>query len=102
MTKGKDKEEKQTKLVWHVTPAELPKTARRLKRIKEYDEIIGAVAASKETSFKIDVEGRGYKKLWSPLSSRIKAFNANPVRQFNMQLRTSDKATFIVKTEKKD
>jgi hypothetical protein len=93
--KNKVKEEKQP--TWKVTPAEVPKTARSSERMKLFDDIINSVIASKETSFKVQVESREYRKLWSPLTSRIKEFNAKKDKDFILKLRTANKETFIVK-----
>ena len=101
MAKDKSKPQEEKQLTWKVTPKALPKTARKLKRVAEFDAIMEAVKASEETSFLISVEGRDYRKLWSPLTSRIKEFNANPQREYNLELHTANKETYITKVDKK-
>jgi len=96
-------QEKQTesKLVWKITPAEIPKHSRILGRIVECDAIIQAIVARKEKSFKINITNSDFRRLWSPLTSRIKEFNAKADREFNLSLHTANRETFIVKSEKK-
>jgi hypothetical protein len=101
MVKEKSKPQEESKLSWKVTPKVLPKGARKLKRTAEFDAIIEAVKDSEETSFQIAVEGRDYRKLWSPLTSRIKEFNSNPQREYNLELHTANKETYITKVDKK-
>ena len=52
--------------------------------------------------FKIEVEGKTVKSMSAPFSFRVKSYNRNPDREFNIALRIRNKDVYIAKLDKKE
>jgi hypothetical protein len=89
-------------IVAKATPVKEIPAGRKLVKIPEYDAVFKQVIESPEMMFKIEVEGKTVKTLYAPFSFRIKSYNKNPDRKFNVQLRVRDKEIYIVKSDRKE
>jgi hypothetical protein len=93
---------KNRKIVAKATPVKEIPEGRKLAKRPEYDAVFKQVIESPEKMFKIEVEGKTVKSMYAPFSFRVKSFNKNPDRKFNVALRIRNKDVYIVKLDKKD
>jgi len=80
---------------------EIPE-GRKIAKIPEYDAVFKQIVESPEKMFKLEVEGKTVRSMYAPFSFRVKKFNKQPERKFNVALRVRNKEVYIVKLEKKD
>jgi hypothetical protein len=90
------------KILAKVTPVKEIPEGRKLAKIPEYDAVFKQVIESPEKMFKIEVEGKTVKSMYAPFSFRVKSYNNNPDRKFNLALRIRNKDVYIVKLDKKE
>ena len=90
------------KIVAKATPVKEIPEGRKIAKIPEYDAVFKQVIESPEKMFKIEVEGKTVKSMYAPFSFRVKSYNKNPDRKFNVALRIRNKDVYIVKLEKKE
>jgi hypothetical protein len=90
------------KIVAKATPVKEIPEGRKIAKIPEYDTVFKQVIESPEKMFKIEVEGKTVKSMYAPFSFRVKSYNKNPDRKFNVALRIRNKDVYIVKLEKKE
>ena len=93
---------KNRKVVAKATPVKEIPEGRKLAKRPEYDAVFKQVIESPEKMFKIEVEGKTVKSMYAPFSFRVKSFNRNPDRKFNLALRIRNKDVYLVKLDKKD
>jgi len=93
---------KSQSLVVKATPVKEIPQGRKLAKRPEYDAVFKQVIESPEKMFKIEVEGKTVKSMYAPFSFRVKSFNRNPDRKFNVALRIRNKDVYLVKLDKKD
>jgi hypothetical protein len=96
------KKETNKKIQAKATPVKEIPEGRKLAKRPEYDVVFNQVIDSPEKMFKIEVEGRTVKSMYAPFSFRVKSYNKNPNRKFNVALRIRNKDVYIVKLDKKD
>jgi hypothetical protein len=90
------------KIVAKATPVKEIPEGRKIAKIPEYDALFKQVIESPEKMFKIEVEGKTVKSMYAPFSFRVKSYNKNPDRKFNVALRIRNKDVYIVKLDKKE
>ena len=93
---------KNKKIVAKAIPVKEIPEGRKLAKRPEYDAVFKQVIESPEKMFKIEVEGKTVKSMYAPFSFRVKSFNRNPDRKFNVALRIRNKDVYLVKLDKKD
>jgi hypothetical protein len=102
MVKEKTKPQEETDIDAMVTAIENLPEPKRMAKDSLYDKIFAKVVASNDKLFKIEVPNKTMKSLYSPFDFRLKKFNKQPERQFNIEIRVRNKVLYLVKTEKKD
>jgi hypothetical protein len=91
-----------SKVVAKATPVKEIPEGRKLAKRPEYDAVLKQVIESSENMFKIEVEGKTVKSMYAPLSMRVKSYNKNLDRKFNLALRIRNKDVYIVKLDRKE
>ncbi len=98
---SKQEKGKNRKIVTKVTPVKEIPEGRKIAKRPEYDAVLEQVIESPEKMFKIEVEGKTVRSLYAPFSFRVKSFNKNPDRKFDLALRIRNKEVYLVKKDKK-
>jgi hypothetical protein len=93
---------KNRKIVAKAIPVKEIPEGRKLAKRPEYDAVFKQVIESPEKMFKIEVEGKTVKSMYAPFSFRVKSYNKDPERKFNVALRIRNKDVYIVKLDKKE
>jgi hypothetical protein len=93
---------KSKNIVAKATPVKEIPEGRKIAKIPEYDAVFKQIVESPEKMFKLDVEGKTVRSMYAPFSFRVKKFNKQPERKFNVALRVRNKEIYIVKLEKKE
>jgi len=93
---------KNKKILAKVTPVKEIPEGRKIAKIPEYDAVFKQIIESPEKMFKIEVEGKTVKSMYAPFSFRVKSYNKNPDRKFNLALRIRNKDVYITKLDKKE
>ena len=93
---------KNKQLVVKATPVKEIPQGRKLAKRPEYDAVFKQIVESPEKMFKVEVEGKTVKSMYAPFTFRVKSFNKNPDRKFNVALRVRNREVYIVKLDKKE
>jgi hypothetical protein len=93
---------KSKNIVAKATPVKEIPEGRKIAKIPEYDAVFKQIVESPEKMFKLEVEGKTVRSMYAPFSFRVKKFNKQPERKFNVALRVRNKEIYIVKLEKKE
>jgi hypothetical protein len=90
------------KIVAKVTPVkEIPEGRKRTK-VPEYDAVFKQIVDSPDKMFKVEVEGKTVRSMYAPFTFRIKSYNKNPNRKFNLAIRIRNKEVYVVKLDRKE
>lgn len=101
MTSKLDSDSKK-KIIAKATPVQEIPHGRKLTKIPEYDAVFRQVIESPEKMFKIEVEGKTVKTIYAPFSFRVKTYNKNPERKYNLALKVRSREVYIVKSDRKE
>ena len=97
LIKGKNKQ-----IVAKATPVKEIPEGKKIAKIPEYDAVFKQIIDSPEKMFKLEVEGKTVRSMYAPFSFRVKKFNKQPDRKFDVALRIRNKEVYIVKLDKKE
>lgn len=98
MMKEKNKPQEETDINAMVTAIEALPAPKRRAKDSLHDKIFAKVVASDGKLFKIEVPNKTMKPPYSPFDFRLKKFNKNPERQFNIEIRVRNKVLYLEKT----
>ena len=93
---------KKKQLVVKATAVKEIPIGKKLAKRPEYDEVFKKIIDSPDKMFKVEVEGRTVKSMYTPFLFRVKSYNRKPDRKFNAQLRVRNKEIYIVKVDRKE
>jgi hypothetical protein len=95
--------DKRKKIIAKATAVQEIPQGRKLTKIPEYDAVFRQIIDSPtEKMFKIEVEGKTVKTIYAPFSFRVKTYNKNPERKYNLALKVRSREVYIVKSDRKE